>query len=49
MEKDFLNEIKNHMEVLNHEQVGYLLNIHKSIDFSCHTVYNKCNQKNNRA
>ena len=28
MEKDFLNEIKNHMEVLNHEQVGYLLNIH---------------------
>ena len=28
MEKDFLNEIKNHMEALNHEQVGYLLNIH---------------------
>ena len=28
MAKEFLNEIKNHMEALNHEQVGYLLNIH---------------------
>ena len=28
MAKEFLNEIKNRMEAMNHEQVGYLLNIH---------------------